>query len=221
MAKELPYFKFFVSEWSDGDITLEDYNVQGIFISLCSYYWSKECKITLTKAQKKFKDIDVKIFDILKESKIIKIIDGNIIINFLDEQRSDRNIKTLTNRVNGAKGGRPKNPIKNELKPKNNPVGYDSDSETKAKQKAIREEKRRKEKKREYAEFVFLLEKEYETLCNKYNKKGADSCIETLNNYKGSLGKKYKSDYMAINSWVVNKLNLGDITIPRKPKLQC
>ncbi len=157
MAKELPYFKFFVSEWTDGDITLEDYDVQGFFINLCSYYWSKECDVTLTKALKKFRDIDIKVIDLLKESNIIKINDGNIIINFLDEQRSERNIKTLINRENGLKGGRPKNPTKSESKPKNNPVGYDSVSETKANQKAIREEKRRKEKKREELYNDFLI----------------------------------------------------------------
>ena len=54
MAKDLPYFKFFVSEWNDGDITLEDFETQGLFINLCAYYWSNECEITLTKAIKKF-----------------------------------------------------------------------------------------------------------------------------------------------------------------------
>lgn len=47
MAKDLPYFKFFCSEWNDGDITLESYKTQGIFINICSYYWSNECDVTL------------------------------------------------------------------------------------------------------------------------------------------------------------------------------
>ena len=55
MAKDLPYFKFFVSEWNDGDITLEDFQTQGLFVNLCAYYWSNECEITLTKAIKKFR----------------------------------------------------------------------------------------------------------------------------------------------------------------------
>ena len=60
MAKELPYFKFFVSEWNDGDITLEDLETQGLFINLCSYYWSNGCKITLSKSIKKFRFADKK-----------------------------------------------------------------------------------------------------------------------------------------------------------------
>lgn len=39
MAKDLPYFKFIVNEWITGDITLEDLNVQGLFINLCAWYW--------------------------------------------------------------------------------------------------------------------------------------------------------------------------------------
>ena len=71
MAKDLPYFKFFCSEWSDGDITLEDLHVQGLFINLCAYYWSNECNITLTKARKKFrfcKDNSFDLYDVLKKT---------------------------------------------------------------------------------------------------------------------------------------------------------
>ena len=31
--------------------------------------------------------------------------------------------------------------------------------------------------------------------------------IEILDNYKGSKGKKYRSDYRAILNWVVNRYN--------------
>lgn len=142
MAKELPYFKFFVSEWSDGDITLENYNVQGLFINLCSYYWSKSCDITLSKAKKKFKNID-DLFQCLLDSGIIKVdSDDFISISFLDEQRDERDAKILINRENGLKGGRPKKQPKTELKP----TGLISLTETKAKHKAIREEKIREDK---------------------------------------------------------------------------
>ena len=49
MAKDLPYFKFFCSEWNDGDITLESYEAQGVFINICSYYWSNECNVNFDK----------------------------------------------------------------------------------------------------------------------------------------------------------------------------
>lgn len=90
MAKDLPYFKFFCSEWNDGDITLEDYEVQGLFINLCSYYWSNECNLKFNKAEKKFKDAPVDLWQTLLDSEIIKEVDSNLVITFLDEQREER-----------------------------------------------------------------------------------------------------------------------------------
>ena len=60
MAKDLPYFKFFCSEWNDGDITLEDYEIQGLFINICSYYWSSGCEVSLQKVKKRFRNEDKK-----------------------------------------------------------------------------------------------------------------------------------------------------------------
>lgn len=145
MAKDLPYFKFFCSEWSDGDITLEDFETQGLFINICAYYWSNECIVSLDKVKKKFKLCSEKCFDNLIKSGIIKVIDGNLYINFLNEQKSERASKSMVNSYNGKKGGRPKKQIESEKKPN----ALFSESETKAKQKAIREEKRREEEIRE------------------------------------------------------------------------
>ena len=154
MAKDLPYFKFFVSEWNDGDITLEDMETQGLFINLCSYYWSQECDVTLTKVKKRFKH-NTKLVDVLIESSIISINGDDISIKFLDEQKGERKVKSLTNSSNGKLGGRPKK----QTETQNKPNALISLSETEAKQKAIREEKRRKEKKREevLADFKVLL----------------------------------------------------------------
>ncbi len=89
MAKDLPYFKFFVSEWSDGDITLESYEVQGVFINVCSYYWSNGCDVSYSKLIKKFKDCTDSV-DVLENEGIIKIEGEMVFINFLDEQLGDR-----------------------------------------------------------------------------------------------------------------------------------
>ena len=37
MAKELPYFRFTVQEWQNGKISLESYELQGLFMSRCGY----------------------------------------------------------------------------------------------------------------------------------------------------------------------------------------
>ena len=64
-----------------------------------------------------------------------------------------------------------------------------------------------KAKKYKYAEFVTLTRDEYATLCETYGEEVAKRMIEILDNYKGSKGRKYKSDYRAILSWVVDRYN--------------
>ena len=90
MAKLLPYFKFFSSEWNDGDITLEDYKTQGVFINICSYYWSKECNVQFKHIFKRFKDVKKEV-DILVSNEIIYDCNGDLCIKFLDEQLEERN----------------------------------------------------------------------------------------------------------------------------------
>lgn len=121
MSKELPYFKFYVNEWITGDITLEDYEVQGLFINLCAYYWSKNCNIKYTNAKRKFKDAKSESFDALLSAKIIKVDQNDVlIISFLDEQNVDREQLSITNSLNGKKGGAPKG-NSNAQKAKNKP----------------------------------------------------------------------------------------------------
>ena len=64
MAKELPYFRFTVQEWQNGNISLENYKLKGFFIDVCAYYWMKNCILSLLLLQKRFK----------KDSKLIKNI---------------------------------------------------------------------------------------------------------------------------------------------------
>ena len=66
-----------------------------------------------------------------------------------------------------------------------------------------------KPEKKEYAEFVKLTEAEYEKLVSKHGVEKTRRLIETLDNYKGTKQKnhnKYDSDYRAILSWVVGKV---------------
>lgn len=65
---------------------------------------------------------------------------------------------------------------------------------------------KKEEEKIHFAEFVSMTNAEYEKLISTYGKEFADQCIYTLDNYKGSKGKTYKSDYRAILSWVVEKV---------------
>lgn len=56
-----------------------------------------------------------------------------------------------------------------------------------------------------FAEFVALYQKEYDSLVAKHGKPTTNELIQILDNYKGSTGKKYQSDYRAILSWVEDK----------------
>lgn len=65
----------------------------------------------------------------------------------------------------------------------------------------------KKKTKHKYAEYVTLTTDEYTKLCEAHGEDGARRMIEILNNYKGSKGKRYKSDYLAILNWVVDRYN--------------
>lgn len=67
--------------------------------------------------------------------------------------------------------------------------------------------KAEKAKKYKYADYVTLTRDEFAKLCSEHTEEGAKRIIEILNNYKGSSGKKYKSDYMTILNWVVGRYN--------------
>lgn len=70
------------------------------------------------------------------------------------------------------------------------------------------DQKKKKSKpvKIEYAEFVSMTAEEYEKLKTELTEPRAIKAIKILNNYKGSSGKKYKSDYMTMFSWVIKQL---------------
>ena len=74
-----------------------------------------------------------------------------------------------------------------------------------------------KDKKIHFADYVTMTNAEYEKLVSTYSKEFADQCITVLDNYKGANGRKYKSDYRAILSWVVDKIKKEK---PREPQKQ-
>ncbi len=65
-------------------------------------------------------------------------------------------------------------------------------------------EKNEKNNKILYGEFVFLTKEEHKKLVDKYESEFVEACVERLDNYLGSTGKKYKSHYRTILSWVAS-----------------
>jgi hypothetical protein len=77
--------------------------------------------------------------------------------------------------------------------------------ESKVKNNTRAREEKNQPQKIKFADFVSLTNAEYEALVAKLGEDGAKRCIEILDNYKGSTGKKYKSDYRTILNWVVQR----------------
>ena len=90
MAKRMPYFKFFCSEWNDGDIVFEDYETQGVFINICSLYWSRECNLTKRALERKFPNNLNNILTLQNENILVIDSEDLVIIRFLDQQAKEK-----------------------------------------------------------------------------------------------------------------------------------
>lgn len=128
MSKELPYFQFEPAAYLSGDITICSHEAQGVYINLCCLYWQNDCKLGLSKALRRFKQGFI---DELVEESVVKVVKDQLVINFLDEQRSALLERRERLSAAGRKGG--------QAKPK------PSLSDAKATPKHL-EEKRREEK---------------------------------------------------------------------------
>jgi hypothetical protein len=150
MAKELPYFKFIVSEWLNGSITLEDYETQGLFINICAYYWNKEGDITITEIKRRLKDMKPTAFDSLIKTGIISSNKNDkLTIKFLDEQLTERKGVSQINSQNGKLGGRPKK-IEPLVLLEEKPTALISGTETIPEKSNIEIEEDKKRKEKEY-----------------------------------------------------------------------
>ena len=109
MAKELPYFRFTPQEWQNGNISLESYELRGLFVDVCCYYWVKDCSITLALLKKRFSN-DIKLLNQLIKLEIItKENDkGFMSISFLDKQYDLLSERRQRRQIAGAKGGKKK-----------------------------------------------------------------------------------------------------------------
>lgn len=129
MAKELPYFKFEPSEWENGNIQMCSKESKGLFIDLCSLYWSRLGEVPYALALQKHCNGNALALQELENNQIISVENNQIIIDFLDEQL-DEFQKTSDKRRDAA-----------------NKRWSDANAmQMQCKSNAIREEKRREEK---------------------------------------------------------------------------
>lgn len=79
-----------------------DLDVQGAFMKICCYYWSKECNVSRDQIKSLVPDHWNKLID----SQLLKIDNNKIKIKWLDEQYEERK-EAHVKRVNaGRKGGK-------------------------------------------------------------------------------------------------------------------
>src|SRR5688572_3655904 len=129
MAKELPFFKFEPGAWDNGKIQMCSFEAQGVFINLCSMYWQRLGDMPFKLALQKICKGNAVALTSLSDEGVIKVIDGMICIDFLNEQLSEFENLSKTNSENARSGWE---------KRRNNAVALQSDSDP----NASREEKR-------------------------------------------------------------------------------
>jgi hypothetical protein len=209
MAKDLPYFKFFCSEWNDGDITLEDFKTQGLFINICSYYWSNECNITFKTLKKKFKHNIEDIEYLVSEGLIKECADDNISISFLDEQLEDRIGTSKKNSLAGKKSAEVRRlkkleeEMKKDLTENQRALNLGSTETQPLREEEIKEEKKREKKPhkfetKEFKEELWQYLKEY-TEDNKLEPKKVIAEATKAYEYYKDLGWKNSNNKKVIN----------------------
>lgn len=104
VAKELPYFKFEPSQWENGNIQLCGFEAQGVFINVCSMYWQRLGNLPYKLAVQKICNGNATALDSLCEEEVIKVIDGDICIDFLNEQLSEFENTSKVNSQNALEG---------------------------------------------------------------------------------------------------------------------
>lgn len=105
MAKELPYFRFTVSEWMNDDISIESYTIKGVFSDVCAFYWFKDCNLSLAMLEKKFNNAKEELKQLIELGIIKKNDDDSISILFLDKQYDMLSEKRKKRQLAGSKGG--------------------------------------------------------------------------------------------------------------------
>jgi hypothetical protein len=89
MAKELPYFKFEPNQWENGNIQMFSREDKGLFIDLCSMYWSRLGDVPLKLAIQKLCAGNATAFNSLIKEGIFTVENDFVCIDFLNEQLSD------------------------------------------------------------------------------------------------------------------------------------
>ena len=146
MAKELPYFKFEPNQWENGNVQICSREDKGLFLDLCSMYWSRLGKVPFKLAVQKLCNGNATAFDSLINEGIFTVIEDDICIEFLNEQLQEFEDQSEINRKNALEGW------KKRRESERNATASKPQSET----DGIREEKSKEEKSKEEKKKTFM-----------------------------------------------------------------
>lgn len=154
MAKELPYFKFEPNAWENGNIQMLNREDKGLFIDICSMYWSRLGDLSEKLVIQKLCGGNAGALVSLYDEKIIELIDGNIYVKFLSIQLQDFENTSNKNSENAKERWR-KHREQKELSERN-ATALNSHCEIDAiREEEIREEKDKKEDNKPPTAFSF------------------------------------------------------------------
>jgi len=209
MAKELPYFKFEPNEWENGNIQILSREHKGLFIDLCCMYWSRLGDVPYKLAVQKLCAGNATALDSLCEENIIALEEGQICIDFLNEQL-DAFGNTSTQNSNNAKEGWRKRKLAKESSERNA-----SASDPQSESDAIREEKKREEeirkknidaRKLKFAETLKpFLEQYGKDMINKFYSYWTEP-NKSNSKFKQELQKTWSVSHR-LNTWHTNNFN--------------
>lgn len=157
----------------------------------------------------KLLDIEVKTInmglELFKRYNMIEIIKGGIIeiINFNKHQNLDK--LELIREQNKIRQQAYRDNKKKLITKNVTQTSRKNNATDKTRQDKTRQDKNK------YRDNVSLTQKEYNKLLAKYGIDQVCVMFDKLSNYKGSKGKKYKSDYRAILLWVVEAVKAKPI----------
>ena len=130
----LPYFRFFVVDYLGGPIRCADMETQGVFINICANYWDRGCSLNKDSIILKqcLSNAKANVLAMLQQLHCLTVDDnGEISIDFLDEQWSE----LYNSHVRRVKAGRKGGKSNAKAKPKQclsnaKARAYDSDSDS-------------------------------------------------------------------------------------------
>ena len=161
MAKELPYFKFEPNQWENGNIQMLSREDKGLFIDLCSMYWSRLGNLPAKLVIQKLCAGNATALNPLCDDKIIAIENDFIRIDFLEEQLSEFDNTSKQNSKNAKEGWEKRRKQRDESERNATALNPQCEND------AIREDKIKEDN----INISLSLENDFLTFWNIYNKK--------------------------------------------------